>query len=84
MHTSSHFEAQKLQKCFTSQADMVVTQWAFFGLVLTQGSQFGVRLTREEEEGLVHFWRIIGYLLGIEEKYVYFCYYFVFLLSKVP
>ncbi|XP_063585865.1 uncharacterized protein LOC134763235 [Penaeus indicus] len=69
MHTSTHFEAQKLQKCFTSQADMVVTQWAFFGLVLTQGSQFGVQLTREEEEGLVHFWRIIGYLLGIEEKY---------------
>lgn len=68
MHTSSHLEAQKSQ-FFISQVDMVVTQWAFFGLVLTQGSQFGVRLTREEEDGLTHLWRIIGYLLGIEEKY---------------
>nr|XP_027223915.1 uncharacterized protein LOC113816100 [Penaeus vannamei] len=71
MHTSSHLEAQKSQ-FFISQVDMVVTQWAFFGLVLTQGSQFGVRLTREEEDGLTHLWRIIGYLLGIEEKYILF------------
>lgn len=73
MHTSSHSETQKSKKFITSQTDMVVTQWAFFGLVLTHGSQFGLQLTREEEEGLIHFWKTIGYLLGIEEKYISLC-----------
>ncbi|KAK3866495.1 hypothetical protein Pcinc_027975 [Petrolisthes cinctipes] len=52
-----------------TQTDMVLTQWAFFGLVVTRGRQLGLTYTREEEEGLVHFWRAVGYLLGIEDRF---------------
>lgn len=65
---STHNQAHKSHTFLTSQTDMVVTQWAFFGLVLTQGPQFGMKLTKEEEEGFVHFWKMVGFLLGIEDR----------------
>ncbi|XP_042219977.1 uncharacterized protein LOC121864878 isoform X1 [Homarus americanus] len=69
MHTSSFSDSQTAGVLLASQTDMVVTQWAFFGLALTHGQQLGLRCTRNEEESLVHFWRCIGYLLGIEDRY---------------
>ncbi|XP_069183724.1 uncharacterized protein [Procambarus clarkii] len=69
MHTSAFTDAHKANIAIASQADMVVTQWAFFGLVITHGEQLGIRCTRKEEESLIHFWKCIGYLLGIEDRY---------------
>ncbi|XP_071546079.1 uncharacterized protein [Panulirus ornatus] len=69
MHTTSHKDAKKAGVAIATQTDMVVTQWAFFGLVLTHGQYLGLSCSREEEESLVHFWKSVGYLLGIEDRF---------------
>lgn len=69
IHVRSHTDAKNALAAFPSQTDMVITQWAFFGLVLTHGEQLGIKCTNEEEEALVHFWKSIGYLMGIEDRY---------------
>lgn len=52
-----------------SQLDMAVTQFGFIGYTLLCGDFLGVNATDEEMEGLVHFWRVIGSMLGMEDKY---------------
>ncbi|XP_034938705.1 uncharacterized protein [Chelonus insularis] len=52
-----------------SQLDMALTQFGFIGFTLLSGKKLGVVTTDEELEGLLHFWRVIGRLLGTEEKY---------------
>lgn len=52
-----------------SQYDMAVTQFAFIGLILLYPRHVGIHCTREELECLVHFWRGIGYLLGLDDRY---------------
>jgi len=69
LHLSSITKANKSLNLLTSQRDMVVTQWAFFGLVIIQGPLLGIQLTTEEEECLVHFWKTMGYMLGIEDRF---------------
>ncbi|XP_050738474.1 uncharacterized protein LOC127009423 [Eriocheir sinensis] len=69
MHSNAFTSAESAQVSVPSQADMVVTQWAFFGVLLIRGRQLGVYCSKEEEEGLVHFWRAVGYLLGIEDRF---------------
>lgn len=48
---------------------MAITQFGFIGFTLMSAEQLGVKATEEELEGIVHFWRVIGYMLGMEEKY---------------
>ncbi|XP_063861487.1 uncharacterized protein LOC135101449 isoform X1 [Scylla paramamosain] len=69
MHSNAFRSAESAQVSTATQADMMVTQWAFFGVLLTRGHRLGVRCSKEEEEGLVHFWKSIGYLLGIEDRF---------------
>ncbi|XP_043475103.1 uncharacterized protein LOC122506822 [Leptopilina heterotoma] len=63
------------RKCSSSglrritQTDMAITQFGFIGFTLMSAEQLGVKATEEELEGIVHFWRVIGYMLGMEEKY---------------
>ena len=54
-----------------TQADMALTQFGFIGFTLLSGDQLGIKATDEELNGLVHFWRVIGYMLGMQDKYVF-------------
>lgn len=55
---------------YVSQWDMAVTQWAFVGPMVLFRSKVGLHsCTEEQYESLIHFWRVIGYFLGIEDKY---------------
>lgn len=55
---------------YISQWDMALTQYCFLGLILSYPNRMGAwRATKEDLEGFVHFWRGIGWLLGIEDKY---------------
>ncbi|XP_054712468.1 uncharacterized protein LOC129222067 [Uloborus diversus] len=55
---------------YVSQWDMAVTQWAFVGPMVMFRSKVGLHgCTDEEYDSLIHFWRVIGYLLGIEDRY---------------
>lgn len=52
-----------------NQAEMSLTQFGFFGLVLLYPNAFGIHNASEEDfEDFCHTWRGLGYLLGIEDK----------------
>lgn len=36
---------------------------------MANGDQFGLKLSDEELKGLIHFWRCIGHLLGMEDEF---------------
>ncbi|XP_006616508.1 uncharacterized protein LOC122715025 isoform X1 [Apis laboriosa] len=52
-----------------SQLDMALAQFGFMGFTLLGGDYLGVNNNFEELEGLIHFWRVIGSMLGMEDKY---------------
>ncbi|XP_045119469.1 uncharacterized protein LOC123509309 [Portunus trituberculatus] len=55
---------------FISQLDMALTQYSFMGLILAHPGQLGAAAATEEEfKGLVHFWRGLGWLLGIKDQF---------------
>lgn len=51
-----------------TQKDMVLTQFGFIGLVLLKKKELAIIGTKEDEKAIVHFWRTIGYFLGIQDK----------------
>lgn len=57
-----------------SQYDMMITQFAFIGLAVLMPKKFGIEWDDEDLDCVLHFWRLIGYLLGIEEKFNLFSY----------
>ena len=44
-------------------------QYAFLGQIVANGDQFGLKLSDEELSGLIHLWRCIGHLLGMEDQF---------------
>nr|XP_027204257.1 uncharacterized protein LOC113797982 [Dermatophagoides pteronyssinus] len=52
-----------------SCADMTITQWAFIGLLVLYPEKVGFSTKREDIELVIHFWAVIGYMLGIEDEY---------------
>ena len=51
-----------------SQRDIVLTQFAFIGYVLTRPEKFALTNSLHSREGINHFWRVTGYLLGIPDR----------------
>ena len=52
-----------------TQYDMAVVHSGFFSAILLYTPHFGVSCTRSELDDYVFFWRILGYLFGIEDQY---------------
>lgn len=53
-----------------SQLDMSLTQCSFMGLIVAHPYKLGAGgATQEDMAGFIHFWRGIGWLLGIKDKY---------------
>ncbi|XP_046735789.1 uncharacterized protein LOC124405162 isoform X2 [Diprion similis] len=50
------------------QRDMAYTQFGFVGYALIEPEYLGLTNTPKEREGLNHFWRVIGYMLGISDR----------------
>lgn len=67
-HTSASKEANCIGFGNITQRDMVLTQFVFIGIPLLSPHLLGLARSEEGMEGLVHFWRVIGYLLGIQDK----------------
>lgn len=53
---------------FISQYDMMLTQFALMGFLVLIPEKFGV-CNDEDSVAILHFWRFVGYLLGMEEEY---------------
>ena len=51
-----------------NQADMLATNLAFSVGFLTGMRVLGFRFSAREREGILHLWRYIGYLMGIDER----------------
>lgn len=47
---------------------MVLTQFGFIGMMLIRKKELAIIGTEEDEISIVHFWRVIGYMLGIQDK----------------
>jgi len=55
---------------WVSQFDMALTQWAFIGILILYPKQCGLHpTTKQEVEELIYFWRVMGYLNGIEDRF---------------
>lgn len=52
---------------------MALTQFGFMGIGLVRSKMVGVHYASEEElKGFLHLWRIVGHVLGIEDRLVIF------------
>ena len=56
-------------KLYFSQYDMALVQSGFFAAVLMYPRGFGICCTEQELGDYVYFWRGIGYLLGIDDRF---------------
>lgn len=52
-----------------SQKDMAITQFAFIGFQLLSPEKLGVKASRQQLEDFSHYWRVLGYLQGIEDRF---------------
>ncbi|XP_044020563.1 uncharacterized protein LOC122860707 isoform X2 [Aphidius gifuensis] len=50
------------------QRDMALTQFGFIGYALLVPDKLGLTNLKHERNGLNHFWRVVGYMLGISNK----------------
>ncbi|KAG7201633.1 hypothetical protein KM043_004369 [Ampulex compressa] len=50
------------------QKDMAITQFGFIGYVLLAAQDLGLSDTFEERKAYIHFWRVTGHLLGIDDR----------------
>ncbi|XP_050528325.1 uncharacterized protein LOC126898392 isoform X2 [Daktulosphaira vitifoliae] len=69
-----HCSASKLSEKYglgvrVSQKDMALTQFGFMGMIIIRKSELCIVGTEEDEFAMVHFWRTIGYMLGIHDKF---------------
>lgn len=51
-----------------TQRDMALTQFGFIGYALLAADKLSLTNEPEGREGLNHFWRVVGHLLGITDK----------------
>lgn len=55
---------------YFNQFDMADSQFAFVGVLVLFPHKFGATYASDDElRGFIHFWRCIGYLLGIEDRF---------------
>ncbi|XP_015119988.1 uncharacterized protein LOC107043162 [Diachasma alloeum] len=52
-----------------SQRDMALTQFGFMGFSLLCAEPLGIVMSDKEADGLLHFWRVIGHMLGTDERF---------------
>jgi len=68
-HVISSKFAEKGQCGFISQKDMAFTQFGFLGYIAIKPEILGIQATDEDLEAFIHFWRVIGYMIGLDDKY---------------
>ncbi|XP_055640175.1 uncharacterized protein LOC129777741 [Toxorhynchites rutilus septentrionalis] len=70
IHVTSGKQAHAANaKMLVSQKDVAITQFGFVGYVVLGYQKLGIQYDEEGMEGFVHFWRTIGYMLGLEDRF---------------
>ena len=64
---NGNFDAQQVH---ISQYDIMLTQFAFVGFIVTRAKHVGLikEFTQYDLESLLHFWRVIGHYLGASDE----------------
>uniref|UniRef100_A0A182JV93 ER-bound oxygenase mpaB/mpaB'/Rubber oxygenase catalytic domain-containing protein n=1 Tax=Anopheles christyi TaxID=43041 RepID=A0A182JV93_9DIPT len=52
-----------------SQRDMAITQFGFVGYIIISHRKLGVQYDPADMEAFVHLWRVIGHMMGIEDRF---------------
>lgn len=68
-HVSVQMHSERSQAGIISQRDMALTQFAFCGYVMLRPHMIGLRVSTDDYDGFVHFWRVIGHMQGIREEF---------------
>lgn len=62
--------SDRTKRHFMTQYDMVITQWSIVGPIILYPKEFGLHdWSQKDFQSFIHFWRVIGYCLGIEERF---------------
>lgn len=69
VHFIASRRAEKNGVGIVSQKDMALTQYAFVGTQLLAPEKVGIKASRRQLEDFSHYWRVLGYLLGIEDRF---------------
>lgn len=69
MHNSASNRGSNRDFKRISQKDMALTQVGFIGISIVRSKFVGIHEATEEElRAFIHVWRVLGHLLGIEDK----------------
>ncbi len=68
-NAASSMNTQDDQRLYFSQYDMGLVQCGFMGAMMLSREQFGIKCSTSEIQDFLHFWRCIGYMLGVKDKY---------------
>ncbi|XP_068623647.1 uncharacterized protein [Battus philenor] len=53
-----------------SQRDLALTLFGFIGFSILKSDKFGIRQMQDDDwEAYNHFWRVIGHMIGLEDRY---------------
>ncbi|GJQ82409.1 hypothetical protein Trydic_g11824 [Trypoxylus dichotomus] len=71
MHHSANLEATTVPNVLLiTQRELAATVWGFIGFAIARPEYFGLKdLADSELEAVVHFWRVICYLLGVDNRF---------------
>lgn len=70
IHYHSSKKTEKMGIGIISQKDMALTQFAFMGFFVLKCKELGVQYEEKDLDAFCHFWRVLGYMLGIKDEYV--------------
>ncbi|KAK9892288.1 hypothetical protein WA026_019095 [Henosepilachna vigintioctopunctata] len=70
MHNAASKQARSKGLSFITQKDMVLTQFGFMGFAISRSEMVGIHnASKEDLECFIHFWRVIGHIMGIQDRF---------------
>lgn len=68
-HLHASKSAKKSNVGMINQADMAITQYGFMGFTVLSKNNVGTQMTEQELDDYCHFWRVLGWVLGIKDEF---------------
>lgn len=69
MHVVINKRSTKADVGIVSQKDMAITLFLFMGFPVLMSDEFGIVGSYEQLDAFNHLWRLIGFLLGTEDRF---------------
>ncbi|XP_053685354.1 uncharacterized protein LOC128734961 [Sabethes cyaneus] len=70
MHLNASKKSDEKRTGFITQAEIAFTTFGFMGYALVRPHLLGIRYDNDDDrEALVHFWAVIGAMLGVQDQY---------------